>query len=249
MLYRALLIIVLMSSALFAFTLESSPSANATSGLTIISQSVLDGALSPLLSVNGWGVSYQRLYNLNSLPAYELAASLPVKSVQFSAGSGYLAHTDYRDIRPWLNLGYITGDFGLGVGVSGHFDSIQGSDSRQKYALNLAAQKQLFGGAVEWKSTDIGTSDLSHSLSLKSPQQEFGVLAAGCEYLQEELIFKTAIHAEIFRALSVAASWQNRPSRFGIGLFLKADAWKLAYSIRSHPYLNYSHAISLESCW
>ncbi|MFC1888124.1 hypothetical protein ACFLYK_04885 [Candidatus Cloacimonadota bacterium] len=72
------------------------------------------------------------------------------------------------------------------------------------------------------------------------------MLGLGIEKQQdEEFIFKLGSRYQMQEFLTLLISYQQEPARLGAGIIFELQSFKLAYGIRTHQYLPYTHTISV----
>lgn len=247
---RALLFIVLSSVPLLAFCFSSSASANALSGLSIISDSVADCAISPVLHVSGLCFSYLSPFAVPGIKVFSVHNAISRRDLHVALGSTYLHHQDYNSHNPYLNLNYLYK--GISLGATGHllYDTIQDSDAEYSFSYDLGIGYEHKDFAAELKTLRIDQDEEESSLSLMGYLEPDIRVALGYFHSKNyEDRIRVGVNTELNQYLSLYGSWQNEDSRFGVGVKISVEDWSLIYAIRTHPKLNASHAIALELYW
>ncbi|MCB5253783.1 MAG: hypothetical protein RBR69_08815 [Candidatus Cloacimonadaceae bacterium] len=247
---RALLLIVLMSVPLLAFCFSSSASATALSGLSIISDSVADYAISPVMQVSGLCFSYHRPFAAAGINVFSVHNAISRGDLHLALGNTYLHHQDYASHNPYLNLNYCYE--GLSFGATGHllYDAIQDSDAEYCFSYDLGLRYEYKHLAAELKMLSIDQDEQEGSLSVMgflSPDIRAALGYFHSMNYQDKI--RVGIDTKLNQYLSLYGSWQSEDSRFGAGFKVSVDSWSLLYAIRTHPKLDASHAIALEVFW
>lgn len=247
---QALILILFLSGSAFVFALGFSASANALGGLSLLSDSVADANISPVSLATGLNSYYYRPFNTPGIAIYGINSAISRKYLHIALGNSYLYHKDYTRHNPYLNIN--VQHSGLCLGGTGHllYDSIQDRDGEYEYCYDLGMAYRLDRYAAELKALRIGSEDKQYSISLRHSLTQ-DVNAALAYVMQDEFAdyLLAGIKTDISDHISLTASWQNKPSRFGSGLTVGLDRLSISYSIRTHPELNYSHAFGLELAW
>lgn len=247
---QCLAICIFLISTLSASVVEYSPSANALNGITLLSDSVADLSLSPVLRTTGISTFYHRPFNSPEIAVMGFATAVARQHFGFAAGSSYLYHRDYAWHQPFINASFHYQ--GFTIGSSGHmdYDSVQSADARYRFCYDLGAGYSYSNLAAELKCLRIGSADAQIGFSLKAVHEGGVQLAANYSYEEDESgMLRIGMRTEIHEHLCVYGSWQNDPNRFGLGLRLEVQPWSLIYSIRSHPDLDLSHGIAVDIAW
>lgn len=250
MMKRALLFIVLWSVPLLVFCLACSASANALGELSILSDSVADYAISPVLQASGLSFSYHRPFNTPGINVLSVHNAIARKDLHIALGSTYLHHEDYNSHNPYLNLNYWYK--GISAGATGHllYDTIQDSDAEYSFCYDLGIAYAYKNLAAELKILRITDDEEEGSLSLMGhlgPDVRAALGYFHSKNYQDN--FRVGVNTELNQFLSLYGSWQNTDSRFGVGFKVNVESWSLIYAIRTHPKLDPSHAIALELNW
>ena len=240
---------MLAALCLSATVEEFSATGNALNGITLLSDSVADMNISPLMKINGLATTYQRPFNSSEIAILGLHNSAQKDKFTFGGGIVYKHHSDYEWLNPYLNVCY---EFhGLTAGATGHamFSSIDGdSESTWTYDLGLGYTRKDYGW--EAKVLRVNTSDEQYSLTMKADISKDVYTALSYVYEPDGKDFvRTGVTTELNKYLALFGSWQNEPNRFGAGARFSVDRWSLLYSLRTHPQLDLTHAISVDIYW
>lgn len=240
----------LLCSLLFAESQEPAPSANALAGITLLSDSVADSYLSPAHQISGVSCYYFRPFDMGDIPFYGIATGFRRQYLYLAAGALYLDHADYTWHNPYLNLALECGGWQIGAGLHLESSQVQGAAARFEYSATVAARYRYRDSHLELRAYKPNLPEGEYSLSLAQDLAESGSLAFMLQKDRSgDICYKTAAKTELNKYLSLYASWQNNPARFGTGIQLSYAGWKLLYSLRSHPRLNMSQAFALEYSW
>jgi hypothetical protein len=229
---------------------EYSAMANALSGITLLSDSVADYAISPVMAQKGLSTFYNRPFNSSELTILGLHNAVGRKNIFVGVGTTYLHHEDYVKHEPYLNLNYRF--HGLGIGATGHmmYDSVKGEDGEFDFAYDLGAAYIRGDYGLELKLLRGDSADEQLAFGMKAALSPEVTTALG--YVKEKNhddYFRFGIAAELHEYVSLYGSWQNEPNRFGMGVQLNLDSWSVMYSVRTHTALDPTHAISLDIYW
>lgn len=244
------LLLLLFSVPLCASVGENSAMANALSGITLLSDSVADMAISPVMAIEGLGTFYNRPYNSSELTILGLHNAVGKKSFILGVGTTYLHHKDYVKHEPYLNINYRF--HGLRVGATGHmlYDSVQGNDGEFDFSYDLGAayNRGDYGLEVKLLRGDNDAEQLAFGMKGSLSPEVCTAVGYVVEKNYDDY-FRFGIAAELHEYISLFGSWQNEPNRFGMGVQLNLDSWSLMYSVRTHTSLDPTHAISLDIYW
>jgi hypothetical protein len=247
---RALILSLLISVSVCVSALDFSASANALSGITLLSESVADCAISPVLAASGFNSFYYRPFNTPGIAIFGINSAMNKNKLHLALGNTYLYHEDYIQHNPYLNLNFTYSS--LRLGLTGHmlYDSVQDADGEYEFSYDLGLAVFREKHSAELKVLRKGTANEQYSLSVMSSLSPEIRSAIG--YVVNEMhsnFIHIGINAGLSEYLSLYSSWQNEPGRFGTGIRLNLDTWSVLYSIRTHPELDFCHAISLELDW
>ena len=244
------LCLLLQAAILSALITEDSASANALSGVTLLSSSVADHQLSPLIGVSGFSLSYSRPFNMGNLGVYSLSSAFPAGFLDLNLGASYLDEGDYlwQDLR----LG-VAACYGLlDLGVNGHllYERFSTRQSFHSLAADLALRLGDDDYATELRWLHPGLQDAQLHITLAS--QVTGEITAATSYVylpQGKDMLRAATRCEIGENFLLLTSWQSVPSRFGAGIGVIWGRGELTYAVRSHPQLSLTHCLDIAYGW
>ncbi len=247
---RLPILLFLCSAASLVHAREYSASANALSGLNILSDSVADHAISPVQGQAGFSTFYHRPFNMSAISIFGLHNAVRKGPLCLAVGNSYLWHQDYTWHNPYLSLGYHSQHLQIGAGGQLIYDAVGNEDGHYKWSFDLAVAGSYEDYGVELKLLNKDQVDECYSLSLSADLTPKISLAGGCFVMPgQENSLRIGVKAPVNQYLSLMGSWQSELSRFGAGISLNVDPWSLTYSVRSHPELCSSHSVSLELYW
>lgn len=236
--------------SLAAVITEDSASANALSGITLLSSAVSDYQLSPLIGSTGASLSYVRPFNIGVASVYSLNSAVRISPLLLSYGASYLDQGDYlwQDIR----LGLAAGCKGFKLGLAEHllYEKISTEDSYHSWTTDLALawKGAAYAGELRW--LHLGAADAQLHCSASSNVTADISIAADYVYAPRgEDSFRVGTSCAIGEFISVQSSWQNAPARFGAGISLQYGAGELCYAIRTHTELSLTHSLDLGFRW
>jgi hypothetical protein len=229
---------------------EYSASANALSGITLLSDSVADYSLSPIMQISGLSTFYNRPFNSSTVSILGLHNAIKRNQLFAAVGTSYLHHEDYVKHNPYLNVHYRWR--GISFGATGHlfYDTVGSDDAQTDFSYDLGAGFAHDGYAAELKLLRAGLDSEQLCFDIKgrlSPE-----LDAALSYVDEshhEDYLRVGLKLKLHEIITLYGSWQNEPNHFGMGLRVNPGSWSLMYSIRTHTALDPTHAISLDIPW
>ncbi|MCB5251557.1 MAG: hypothetical protein LHW51_01110 [Candidatus Cloacimonetes bacterium] len=244
------LALMILSLPLGALMQESSAMANALSGLSILSESVADYSISPVMKLKGLSSFYTRPFNLSQISIFGLHNAVNINNLYVGLGNTYLYHQDYIYHNPYLNAHYCWHGFALGASSHMIYDAVDEEDGNYDWAydLGVAYNWKDYGAELKLLRQNLSSSQLC--LSLKTALSSEVNIALG--YVNPntyEDFFRIGMVAYLHEYISVIGSWQNEPNRFGTGVQLRRGKLALMYSIRTHTDLNPTHSLSLDVYW
>lgn len=244
------LALALCLCSLAAVITEDSASANALSGITLLSTAVSDYQLSPLIGSTGVSFSYNRPFNIGDASVYSLNSAIRVKPLHISYGASYLDQGDYL----WqdLHLGVAAGCKGVDLGLAEHlvYEKISTEDSYHSWNTDLALAWKGNAYTAEARWLHLGAADAQLHCSASSRVTADISVAADYVYApRAEDSFRLASSCAIGEYVVLQTSWQNVPSRFGAGIVLHYGAGELSYAIRTHTELSLTHSVDLGFHW
>nr|MDK2851294.1 hypothetical protein [Candidatus Cloacimonadota bacterium] len=248
--YRVLVSLALLLMPFILFGQYNSATANALSGLSILSESVADYAYSPVLGKTGISSNYHRPFNTSGIDILGLHSAISEGNFIFAIGTSYLHHEDYCQQNPYLNINYRFKHFR--IGASGHlfYDAIEDEDGEYEFSYDIGLAYNFGDYQTALQLLQKGYVDERLNLSFRALLDRQVSVATGYQIPKEgKNYLMIGIRAELNDYFVILSSWQSLQNRFGAGLSLKVAQWTLNYGIRSHPDLDYSHAISLDYSW
>ncbi|MDZ4181753.1 MAG: hypothetical protein U1B83_02665, partial [Candidatus Cloacimonadaceae bacterium] len=109
---------------LMGLVTEESASANALGGVTMLSQSVSDYALSPIIGRTGISFSYHRPFSMADGTVYGIHNAAHIGSLIISTGMNYLEHSDIRSQDNYLGASLNLRHLALGYTQHLHYDKV-----------------------------------------------------------------------------------------------------------------------------
>ena len=247
---RVLIMLALLLAPVIVSGQYNSATSNALSGMSMLSDSVADYAYSPILGETGISSSYHRPFNTPGIDILGLHSAISKGDLIIAMGTGYLHHEDYCQQNPYLNLNYGLAAFRFGV--SGHlaYDSIKDEDGEYHFSYDLGVAYSLNDYRAEILLLQKGQDDERLTLSLGAKPEPRVSFATGYQVLKTgKNVISMGVRADLSEHLGILSSWQSLQNRFGLGIAVNLAQWTINYGIRSHPDLDYSHAISLDYSW
>lgn len=243
------LLFVFVSPFLAAATMDNSASANALSGITILSTSPADYLISPLIGTTGICLSWQQPYGINNLNLYGLHSAFPIRPVILATGIAYLDHPDYRWQDEYLAL---SASFsGLRLGITQHliYEKIE-AESWLTWYNDFALAYQKKGWGAEIRGNNIQTEDFALTFSGSIPANETTLISPAYTFREKAKdSYCLATSFIIAKPLSLQCSWQNEPARFGLGMKVLIGNINVMYAVRTHTELGLTHIVDLGSAW
>ncbi len=239
----------LLALPLGALIPQTSASAAALAGITLLSESVADFQLSPALTHTGIVASAQLPYADPVSASYSLNAAQRFKFLVASAGARHTGDADFnaQDLRLGLCLNFE----GLAAGYSQHLlRESSGGQSVPSWFGDAALAWRGHSYGYEARLMRIGREDTELHLSASARIVE-GVMAA-TSYVHTRSGpdgYRLATSIELGENLVLQSSWQSSPHRFGAGLHFRLEGWDLMYAVRTHPDLRLSHSLDLGWSW
>jgi len=248
--FRVLILILMLSAPFLLSGQYYSATSNALSGLSILSESVADYSLSPVLGESGISSFYHRPFNTPGIDIFGLHSAIAKNDLILAVGTSYLGHKDYCRQNPYLNLNWTYQ--GLIVGATGHllYDAVGQEDGQYLWSWDLGLKYTYQGYSAQLLLLHKDLYDEAYQISVKaSPSRDVDLGIGYQRNPNMEDLLSLGIVVRLNDYLGVLSSWQNQQSRFGGGLMLHLGQWSIGYSVRSHPDLDLSHAISLDYSW
>ncbi len=243
-------VILVAGVALNCVVTEDTASANALSGIILLSESVADFGLSPTIPGEGFTLSYGLPFSSAGCGVYSLNSGTRIGPFIASAGASYMDQKDYRwqDVHIGLAWHYRE----LGVGYSQHliYEKFSNDMSYHTWTGNLAISYRRGDYGSEIRLLHMGQEDAELHLSASSIVVEGVCGASSYVYSPNgEDSFRFATSFKIGEPFMLQVSWQNAPPRFGAGLKFGHNDWDIMYAIRSHAELSLTHALDIGYNW
>lgn len=248
--FRALLLLLAITLPLSATIVEYSPVANALNGVTALSDSPADYALSPVIGVTGLSCFYHKLFNTSGISVYGLHNAFAKYPFIMAVGTTYLDNPEYRYYDPYVSLSLNLDGAALGYTQHLVYDSIQGSDARYKWLGDVALRIDSGDYGSEVKYIRMGSDDAQLHLTATAALSE-GIDTA-TSYVWEpkgKSFFCASASTSFTKYFALYSSWQTEPARFGVGIRIIVNDISVIYAVRSHPELDLSHSFGFEAHW
>ncbi|HNW24534.1 MAG TPA: hypothetical protein PLE33_02240 [Candidatus Cloacimonas sp.] len=249
--YLRLLIFTLLCrcSFLSCITTENSASANALSGITILSVSPADFSLSPVIGKSGICFSWHQPFGVKDISVYGLHSAFPIKPLLIATGIDYLAHPDYRWQDEYLALSASFSAFSIGATQHLLYEKIEDQVwFTWKSDFAIAYKEKNFAGEI--RCNDISSSNKALTLSAAVTAAENTTIASAYSFLPEEKdCYALASSFAVAKPILIQCSWQSAPARFGLGLKVLTGNWNLMYAVRTHTELGLTHLVDLGYAW
>jgi len=229
---------------------EDTASANALSGITLLSSSVADLGLSPTIPKTGFALSYNIPFSSTGCGVYSLNTGTRLGSFIASAGASYMEQEDYRWQDIHLGLAWHYKD--LAAGYSQHliYEKFSNDMSYHTWTGNLGLSYRRLDYGGEIRLIHLGQDDAELHLSASSLVVEGVYGSSSYVYApNSDDSFRFATSIRVSGPFQLQASWQNTPPRFGGGLKFSHADWEIMYAIRSHAELSLTHALDLGYNW
>ena len=234
---------------LFSVTTENSASANALSGITMLSASPADYTLSPVIGESGICFSWHQPFSISDINVYGLHSAFPVKPLIVATGIDYLAHTDYSWLNEYLALSTSFSFFRIGATQHLIYEKIA---DQSWYTWDndfaLSFQNKRFGSEI--RGNNIRTEERTFTLSANFNANENSSFATSYSFRPKEKdSYSLATSLAIAKPLIIQSSWQSEPARFGLGMKVLIGKVNLMYAVRTHTELDLTHIVDLGSAW
>ena len=229
---------------------EDTASANALSGITLLSTSVSDFSLSPTIPATGIAFSYHLPFSLAPASVYSLQTAQALGPLLANCGASFLGNEDYRWQSYQLGLALHYEELSLGGTGILLYEDFDGLASYHSWTGNLALSYRGSDYGSEIKLLRLGQPDRELQLSASSRVVP-GVMVASTYVfsgLQEDS-YRFASSYEFGKLLQLQLSWQSAPARFGAGLKACIGSGELMYAVRTHLDLRLSHSLDLSCRW
>ncbi|PKN72441.1 MAG: hypothetical protein CVU50_07680 [Candidatus Cloacimonetes bacterium HGW-Cloacimonetes-3] len=241
--------ILLCVSCLGAVVIEYSASANALSGITMLSQSVGDYALSPVVGITGVCSTWHQPFSNKETAIYGLHTAFPLSKFLVASGINYLNHPDYRWQDEYLSL--CINHYGFALGATQHlvYEKIS-NDTWYNWNNDFALRYMGDTYGSEIRYIRAGTNDAAWTLSANNRLSPSTTVCSSYTWRTEgEDSYAVGSSIQIASPLLLQSSWQSEPARFGAGLKFIINRMELMYSVRTHAELSLSHSLDLGVAW
>ncbi|MDP2172217.1 MAG: hypothetical protein Q8M98_03650 [Candidatus Cloacimonadaceae bacterium] len=229
---------------------EESASANALGGITMLSHSVSDYALSPIIGRTGISFSYHRPFSIEDTTVYGIHNAVNFGSIVVSTGMNYLQHSDIRSQDNYLGFSLNLSNFALGYTQHLHYAKISTNDSYYEWDADVALSLWKKQYATEIRYVRMGSIDPQLHLGA-STEVAPGISFAGSYVYAPhgDSSYRAASSYKVANLITFQSSWQSEPPRLGFGVKFTLGYAELMYAVRTHPELNLSHGIDLGLRW
>lgn len=229
---------------------EDSASAAALSGVTALSESVSDFALSPIIPRNGFSFSYHSPFGQSELGTWGFHNAIRSGYWNLAGGLTMLNGDDYRWQDQYLSVAL--GSREVAIGYTQHLVYDRAGDGAGHYDWQSDAAFGFMGDiyGAEVRYIRMGSPDAQ--LHLTASTRMAGDVTFATDYVycpHGKDSYRAASSYNIADVLMFQTSWQSEPARFGFGIRLNIAGANLMYSARTHPTLNLSHAIDIGFSW
>lgn len=244
-----LICILLYVSTVGAVVAEYSASANALSGITMLSQSVGDYALSPVVGASGVCSSWHKPFGNAETSIYGFHTAFPTGSFIVATGINYLDHPDYRWQDEYICLSINHAGFAMGATQHLVYEKIA-EDSWFNWNNDFAIRYMgdLYGSEIRYIRS--GTEDAAWILSAQNKLSSSTTVCTAYSWRKNgEDTYAVASSVQIASPLLLQCSWQSEPARFGVGVKFIVNKLELMYGIRSHAELSLTHCLDLGVAW
>ena len=239
--------------------LEPLPSCNpfliSSSGLTTLTEDPSATQLNPAAGEGGVSTSTSYHYSMTQLNQIELASVVSYHNNSIYAAWQTLDNADYRrqDIR--FGIRYSQPAFRGGVGYKILYDDIPGYGSAKDDRLSAGFRYKLNHttidlGAEHPLPLSKENSFMEGDFSLHFGQQieQDLTLAIGLDFANKELSdVKLGCRYSIYSNFQAVASWSSEPGRFGIGGIFTIRWLNIAYALKTHPELAWTHSVGISA--
>lgn len=245
----AALLAIVFCASLSALITEHSASANALSGVTLLSQSVSDFYLSPVTGITGISATWYKPFGISDTSVFGLHNAFPMDKVIIASGINYLDHPDYRWQDEYLSLSLNYSSLALGATQHLVYEKI-GSDTWFAWDNDFGIKLMGDTSELELRYLRCRSADASLVFSASSGLTKYSTVSSSYTWRKDNQgSYAFASSYQIASPLLLQSSWQNDPARFGVGLKVYLGSVSLMYGIRTHPELALTHCLDLEAAW
>ncbi len=225
----------------------------ASAGITALAEDNSLLEVNPAAAGSGISTSALIINSQSNLSLLGLNACLRAGNLGFGLGCKVLENPDYQ-IQTYHFAGKTGGKiFTIGVGIKTAIDNIEGYGGAQESWLYAGVRSQLGRVTIDVQKDNLMLSksppakksrQMSGSLACKL--QEKAVLGAGVELLKDNSAeFKIGGRFILVPNAEVYLAWEAESARYSSGLLLRRGRMQLLYGIRTHPELDWTHALGL----
>ncbi|MDD2331780.1 MAG: hypothetical protein PHI68_03905 [Candidatus Cloacimonetes bacterium] len=228
---------------------EASASAAALNGLYLLSDSVADYQASPLIRCTGFASTFQKPYSISELAVYGVHAAFRNKLFGYGLGSSFLSHPQYQYQDTYLNANLGWGSYSFGATHHIIFEEVISEDICTYSATDLGINHKS-SIPVELIINNAYSRKALYSLSAGLVTGQGSCLGMGfsTDFEGSETL-RIGSTFQPLSGLKLICSWQNNPSRMGIGSELAINKLNLLYAVRTHQELMLTHCIDLRYDW
>lgn len=233
--------------------LDKSAIHNATSGTALIYDSPSAASINPALCNPGIETAATYILGLKELPYYNLHSAYQIRSFGLYLGDYYIDHEFYKENNLNLTFNYHLSNLSCGLAIRYLSNKVENYHNDSSL---------LFDAGLVWKIDDVSSSitvrniTQSRFIEEKLPTvylfescyqvTDKSRIAAGLEKEDGfDFCFKLAARYDIIKLMSILSSYQFNPDRIGVGMVFNVSKVKIAYSVRTHQYLDLTHYISI----
>ncbi len=233
--------------------LPSSPSANALSGLTSLTNSPGNSLNNPSLAYPGLEISTANLYQINEIKFHNLAVSTKYSKIFLNITEQYLGNELYYENQNTLNLGYTCKTLNFGIAGRYIFSQTENYANVNATLLDVATNIKFDRTICHLIIKNVTATKVSglqlpvyHICEVSHQLNKTITLAVGVEKQNSQSpSFKFGTKYTLSKNCSILLSTQNEPYKIGTGLEIKVGKYGMHYSISTHSYLNPTHYVSL----
>lgn len=248
---------ILLLSISVLYCLESLPSCNpmllGTSGLTVLIDDPSAASINPAVGLNGLSTSTSYPYSLSAIRNYEIASIVDHNNSGVIASWQALEETDYKRQDYHFGLRYGNRLLRLGLGYKTLYDEIPGVNSAREEILTSGVRIKLWNTLVDFGKEFCVSSDCDNHVASNTVRfalghklNEHSTIGAGFSSSDRQSTEYTfGGKFEVFDNLSALASWSSQPGSFGLGGVFSVGWVNLAYAVKTHPELQWTHSIGL----
>jgi hypothetical protein len=231
------------------------PLALASAGLTTLTDDPALTGLNPVAGEGGFSTSTSFISGMTQLNQYELASAINYEYNSMYVSWQSLENEDYirRDIR--FGFRYTNYFFRLGAGYKMLYDEIPGYGSEKQDNLVAGIRLRYKQTVLDARSElalpaegDDYASCCEYNLTLGQKLDNSLALAAGIQTIKgEDIDLKLGCRYQITPNFQGLTSWNSDPGSFGVGAIFNVRFLQVAYALKTHSELNWTHSIGLSA--